>query len=482
VRPVAILKKQFDAYRLHHPLEPLATITDMGFVLGAGTQLMRIEKDALGLSRLALTQDEARLFALLAVAFRRPAAPDILHHLEDASAHWQRGDRALANIRLAFARLPRLESETDAWCLHLAGSMLDDGFSPRRLLREFGYPPTPSTIRKYDPNQPRVPAGSGRGSGQWTSGDGGTSAARDVAAVATRSSSLLGELGTDALSGLATLASRLALPAALFGAIFIPSPNPGLLSEGTLPGEPNIAYSADHDTGTLSLTTRGQDGSVATVHAQLQNGVYVDVASGKTLGRNLDGSIYIDRDAAAAALRDQGARAGEGADAVAQQKDDEPKLCPAPEKDRGHGSSDRANDYEDDVHARVNPSNPLARGLAVKLLNPVTGKYVYFDDCFQDHGDLVDGDMQKGDLVDAKGERYEELLQNPITKQKTISGLFAQAQRQTEAALPQGRNIKWYFAEKGASDYVRELFGRKYRAIVVGYMRPTKPSKRRKRK
>jgi hypothetical protein len=356
--------------------------------------------------------------------------------------------------------------------------MLDDGFAPSRLLRELGYPLTLSAIRKYDPNQLRVSAGSGRASGQWTSGDGGTSAARDVAAVATRSSSLLGELGTDALSGLATLASRLALPAALFGAIFIPSPNPGLLSEGTLPGEPNIAYSADHDTGTLSLTTRGQDGSVATVHAQLQNGVYVDVASGKTLGRNLGGAIYIDRDAAAAALRDQGARAGEGADAVAQQKDDEPTLCPAPEKDRGHGSSDRANDYEDDVHARVNPSNPLARGLAVKLLNPVTGKYVYFDDCFQDHGDLVDGDMQKGDLADAKGERYAYLLQNSFSRQNTVDGLLNQAASQTAAARPQGRRIKWYFAEKGAAADVRDLLSKGYPNITVAYLAPRKRRKR----
>ncbi len=95
-------------------------------------------------SRLALARDEARLFALL--AFRLPASPDILHHLQDASTHWQRGDKALANIHLVFARLPRLESETDAWRLHLAAAMLDDGFSPRRLLRELGYPPSSTAI------------------------------------------------------------------------------------------------------------------------------------------------------------------------------------------------------------------------------------------------------------------------------------------------------------------------------------------------
>jgi hypothetical protein len=40
-----------------------------------------------------------------------------------------------------------------------------------------GFDPAPLALLKYDPEQPRVPAGSGRESGQWTS-DGKTSEAQ----------------------------------------------------------------------------------------------------------------------------------------------------------------------------------------------------------------------------------------------------------------------------------------------------------------
>ena len=46
-------------------------------------------------------------------------------------------------------------------------------------MKELGLDPTALGLRKYDPDQPRVPAGNGRESGRWgdgTSGDDGTSA------------------------------------------------------------------------------------------------------------------------------------------------------------------------------------------------------------------------------------------------------------------------------------------------------------------
>jgi hypothetical protein len=74
----------------------------------------------------------------------------------------------LAHIHLAFARLPRLESANDAYRLYLAEALLDDGFSPREMLAELGLGRTMRRFDKFDPDQPRVPAGSGRESGQWT--------------------------------------------------------------------------------------------------------------------------------------------------------------------------------------------------------------------------------------------------------------------------------------------------------------------------
>ena len=53
----------------------------------------------------------------------------------------------------------------------MAAELIDAGVAPRELARELGLSPIQFDVSKYDENQPRVPAGSGRESGQWTSGD-----------------------------------------------------------------------------------------------------------------------------------------------------------------------------------------------------------------------------------------------------------------------------------------------------------------------
>jgi hypothetical protein len=61
--------------------------------------------------------------------------------------------------------------EDAAYRLSLAAELIDAGVAPRELARELGLNPVQFDVSKYDENQPRVPAGSGRESGQWTSGD-----------------------------------------------------------------------------------------------------------------------------------------------------------------------------------------------------------------------------------------------------------------------------------------------------------------------
>jgi hypothetical protein len=61
--------------------------------------------------------------------------------------------------------------EDAAYRLALAAELLDAGVVPGWLARELGLNPVQFDVSKYDENQPRVPAGSGRESGQWTSGD-----------------------------------------------------------------------------------------------------------------------------------------------------------------------------------------------------------------------------------------------------------------------------------------------------------------------
>ena len=63
-------------------------------------------------------------------------------------------------------------------------------------------------------------------------------------------------------------------------------------------------------------------------------------------------------------------------------------------------------------------------------------------------------------MIDAKGPGYEKLIKNaqkyPRFNAFIDKRFLDQAHRQFNAA--QGRSIEWYFAEKGASDYVRQLF------------------------
>ena len=147
-------------------------MSDAGLVVGAGSILARMTKAADGPPRLALDADRERCLAMLSVAWGRPVGADIFHHVEAASHAWQRGDKALANLRLVFAGLPRLAEPADAYRLCLAEYLLDEGMAPEALMRELGYPTNVDRLGKYNPDQQRVPAGNGRRSGEWDFGTG----------------------------------------------------------------------------------------------------------------------------------------------------------------------------------------------------------------------------------------------------------------------------------------------------------------------
>jgi hypothetical protein len=68
--------------------------------------------------------------------------------------------------------------EDAAYRLALAAELIGAGVAPRELARELRFDP-PAGLLKYDPDQPRVPAGSGRESGEWTSS--GDTASGDAA-------------------------------------------------------------------------------------------------------------------------------------------------------------------------------------------------------------------------------------------------------------------------------------------------------------
>lgn len=236
-----------------------------------------------------------------------------------------------------------------------------------------------------------------------------------------------------------------------------------------------MSYRLDRPEGMLTLSAKAGDGSDIAIRAQNRNGVFVDVATGTRIGRDLQGDLLLGWDAVQDAIRARQAKDPQAAvDTQSRHKSDGPQLCPAPVPDIPHGAKDRARDYEDDVHARVNPIAPIPRGFAVMIMSPVTGKPVHFDDCFRYAGDLVDGDMQRGDMADAKGPRYEALLSaGGKLAESVMRKLETQAKNQLEVTRALGLGLKWYFAEKDAADYVRRWFEEEgFGEIVIAYMPP----------
>ena len=137
-------------------------------MLGADTPLVR----RTGAGRFGVGEDGGRCLALLSVLCRRPVEADMLRPIEAAAIHWASGDKALANLRLVFSGLPKLHAPADAARLQAAAYCLDNGMAPRDLMTALDLDPSVLDLVKFDPDQPRVPAGNGEESGRWTSDDG----------------------------------------------------------------------------------------------------------------------------------------------------------------------------------------------------------------------------------------------------------------------------------------------------------------------
>ena len=137
------------------------TLSKRGLVLGAGTLVATFD----GKGRLAESEEE-RALTLLNVACGHETPRGMLDSLRRVAKHWQGGDKCLAAIHLARIGLPEI-GEVAAYRLSLAAELIGAGVAPRELARELGFDP-PAGLVKYDPNEPRVPAGNGRASGDWT--------------------------------------------------------------------------------------------------------------------------------------------------------------------------------------------------------------------------------------------------------------------------------------------------------------------------
>jgi hypothetical protein len=163
------------AWKQHRrPVEPAMTLSAEGLVLGAGTVLAKWQNRDDREQALAIDGREERLLALLAIAYGQTVSPSVLGNIRRAARDWNRGETCLALIHLARSGLPALPAgEAAPFRLFVADRLLDDGMSPRELLKGCDLDTAGLDRFKagFDPNEPRLPAGSGSGSGEWT-GDG----------------------------------------------------------------------------------------------------------------------------------------------------------------------------------------------------------------------------------------------------------------------------------------------------------------------
>jgi hypothetical protein len=131
-------------------------------------------------------------------------------------------------------------------------------------------------------------------------------------------------------------------------------------------------------------------------------------------------------------------------------KQDEPKLCPASQRDRRGSDQGKeykdnpARQYEDYVKAIINPEGPTPSGDAYYLPHP-DGRSVTFDDCQQ----------KTGFMFEIKGETYTHLLSTSFGEKIERDMLDQSA---SQLAASGGRPIVWVFAEEAAAQKIQERF------------------------
>lgn len=442
-------------------------------MLGAGTVIVPMD----GLRRLQkLRGQEARVLALLAAFHGKPAARSTLGNIERAAKAWSEADVCLAYIHLAHAGLlPPQDLRSGAYRLDMAHCAMRCGAPPRAVLKALRLDARyiEAIEKTYNPEEPRVAAGSGRTSGEWTSdgaangtadaaggkGDEGTQASSLRARAPLPASSFLGELDAAQVAELGAYASRLlglgpiGAAAAVFGLLFIPASN-NIRIEGDVPEIPGLHYSWNRDETALHLTY-SRSGEAQRTFALQIDGDLIHDDHGNVVGRIIGGNrIAID---ALAVLPDL-------------VKEDEPRLCPAPTPDVTGSDQGKPYDenkprqYADFVKLLINPPpiGPTPSGFVYYLPNPAEkGKSVSFDDC----------ESASGILFEIKGERYTELLKSPLIAKSIIEDFMDQSGRQIAAS--QGRPIVWIFAEPETAYFARQLFdkideGREH--ITVAYV------------
>jgi hypothetical protein len=124
--------------------------------------------------------ERERVAALLAAAYGETLPRTAVAYLKGAFDKQSEGQTALAQTYLALAGLPPLADSIEAtWRLSAADGMMKAGIAPATIIEALA-PKRGALECAYNPDQPRVPAGNGVISGQWTSEDRTDASASDA--------------------------------------------------------------------------------------------------------------------------------------------------------------------------------------------------------------------------------------------------------------------------------------------------------------
>ncbi len=216
-----------------------------------------------------------------------------------------------------------------------------------------------------------------------------------MAEAAAEATSIFGPLGRAALASLADFAAGMAGPVAFLGVLFLPT-NRSLVTEGTLPGRPDLSWRYDRDTGVLDLYRQGDAGGQPIVSGHLApDGLFHDGA-GRVIGRSLGPTVVVDPDALPAPL----GRTGSVALAPRQANAISRSFVPTGARRTSPAAPQRSLAYQEQI-AR------LPRGFEVKLNN------VRFDGCRE----------EDGTMLEAKGPGYANKMIGPETWQEWYTGV-----------------------------------------------------------
>jgi hypothetical protein len=316
---------------------------------------------------------------------------------------------------------------------------------------------------KYNADQPRVPAGSGRASGEWTSGsllvptDAAGPATPGTDPTETPRPAFLKEPPVTPVipvtpeppgSGLTrnfwSLLEQTPWPMVrkLLGALDLLIPSGPINQDISEPvaGRPDLRLNTT-DEGQVSLDRINADGShTRLIDFQRHSGPLLTDSTGKVYGAWINGRIVLNPDAlppvaGGTSPAPQGAPApappqpglgdfGNSREPPPTNNDDKPKLCPDPGPDVPHGAKERGWAYQEQITG-------LPRGVAVTL-NGVT-----FDGCRE----------SDGTMLEAKGPGYESGLDKDGNWQPWYDGkdeLINQAIKQSKAAG--SRQVEWHAA------------------------------------